>query len=148
MFSGYEAFAVLAAIMLLEHGFPQATVVRILRQVRQSLEAAHAKTLSEDKETLFNEAAVWALAKAGMMVTNNTKPVFLVFVRLTGSKVDLQPGRSPVAVCQGSDEYQKFWGQYFPSSWGVTVFEFVTHMWALKDNLANTRPVKRGRAAS
>ena len=37
MFSGYEAFAQLAAIILLEHGLPQAAVVRVMRQVRGRL---------------------------------------------------------------------------------------------------------------
>jgi hypothetical protein len=41
MFSGYEAFALLAAITLLEHGLPQAAVVKVMRQVRRPLEAAH-----------------------------------------------------------------------------------------------------------
>ena len=40
MFSDYEAFALLAGLMTLEHGMPQAVVVRVLRQVRSDLERA------------------------------------------------------------------------------------------------------------
>jgi hypothetical protein len=38
MFSNYEVFAVLAALILLRHGIPQAKVVSILREVRPDLE--------------------------------------------------------------------------------------------------------------
>ena len=41
MFSGYEAFALLAALIVLEHGIPQAKVVSILREIRSDFEAAH-----------------------------------------------------------------------------------------------------------
>ena len=37
MFSGYEAFALLAALVVLEHGIPQAKVVSILREIRFDL---------------------------------------------------------------------------------------------------------------
>ena len=47
MFSDYEAFALLAALTLLEHGIPQATVVSILRQVRSDLETAHREKLEK-----------------------------------------------------------------------------------------------------
>ena len=39
MFSGFEAFALLVGIMLLEHGIPQATVVSILRKFAGILRA-------------------------------------------------------------------------------------------------------------
>ena len=37
MFSSYEAFALLAALIVLEHGIPQAKVVSILQRVRSDL---------------------------------------------------------------------------------------------------------------
>ena len=80
MFSGYEAFALLAAIMLLEHGLPQASVIRVMRRVRGSLETAYAQTLKEDPVVLFDEQAILARAKPGMIATDNIDPVFLVFV--------------------------------------------------------------------
>lgn len=54
MFSGYEAFALMAALILLGHGMPQAKVVSILREVRADLEAAHRDTLHKDREELFD----------------------------------------------------------------------------------------------
>ena len=82
MFTGYEAFAVLAGLLLLEHGIPQATVVNILRQLRSDLEATHRETLEKDPRVLFNQKALQANAKPGMIATDNTDPVFLVLVKL------------------------------------------------------------------
>ena len=67
MFTGYEAFAVLAGLLLLEHGIPQATVVNILRQLRSDLEAAHRETLEKDPRVLFNQKVLQANAKPGMI---------------------------------------------------------------------------------
>jgi hypothetical protein len=83
MFSGYEAFALLVAIMLLEHGITQATVVSILREVRRDLETAHAQRLKMDRKALFDPSAVHEMIKPGMIATDNTAPLFLVFVRLS-----------------------------------------------------------------
>ncbi len=65
MFTGYEAFAVLAGLLLLEHGIPQATVVNILRQLRSDLEATHRETLENDPSVLFDQKALQAMAKPG-----------------------------------------------------------------------------------
>ena len=76
MFSGYEAFALLAGLMMLEHGMPQANVVRILRQVRSDLERAYRETLQKDPQVLFDQAEVRSMAKPGMIATDNTAPCF------------------------------------------------------------------------
>jgi hypothetical protein len=148
MFSAYEAFALLAAIMLLEHGFPQLSVVKVMRQVRGKFEAAHAQTLKKDPGTLFDQKAIRAQAKPGMIATDNTDPVFLVFVRLTDSSVDTQTGGSAVAVCRGRDELDAFIRKHSAPGVGATFFEFVSLMHALAANLSQTRPVKRGRGAT
>jgi hypothetical protein len=148
MFSGYEAFALLAAIMLLEHGLPQAGVVRVMRQVRRRFEAAHAQSLKKDRATLFDQQAILAQAKPGMIATDNTDPVFLVFVRLTDSSVGDQTSCSAVAVCRGHDELGAFLGTHSVPGMGATFFEFVGLMHTLAANLSQTRPVKRGRGAT
>ena len=90
LFTTYQAFALLTAVILLEHGLPQASVVRVMRRVRRQFEAAHADIMRKDPCTLFDQQAILAQAKPGMIATNNTDPVFLVFVRLTASSVDEQ----------------------------------------------------------
>lgn len=149
MFSGYEAFALLAAIVLLEHGLPQARVVRVMRQVRRKLEAAHAQTLKKDQGPLFDPRAILAQARPGMIATDNTEPVFLAFIRLTGSAVDTQPGGSALGVCRGREELSAFLKKHsFPGmGGGATFFEFVRLMHDLAANLSQTRANKRGRGA-
>jgi len=147
MFSGYEAFAVLVAIMLLEHGIPQATVVSILRQVRGDLETAHARRLQMDRKALFNPQAVRATIKPGMIATDNTAPVFLAFVRLSGSEVDGKV-REAITVCRGHAELVAFITKHSLPGLGATFFELVSLMWKLADNLAQTQPIKRGRAST
>jgi hypothetical protein len=146
MFSGYEAFALLVGIMLLEHGFPQATAVSILRQVRGDLESAHAQRLEMDAQALFDPRAVRAAAKPGMIATNNVAPVFLAFVRLSGSEVDGKV-REAIAVCQGHDELVAFIAEQSVPGLGATFFELTGLMHKFAADLKQTRPTKRGRAS-
>jgi hypothetical protein len=148
MFSEYEAFVLLAAIMLLEHGLPQGAVVRVLRQARRPFEAAHAESLRKDPKELFDERAVRAQAKPGMIATNNTDPIFLAFVRLTDSAVGDYKSGGAVAVCRGHVELGTFSRQHSAPGMGMTVFEFVGPMHAMAWHLRQTRPINRGRGAT
>jgi hypothetical protein len=142
-FSGYEAFALLAAILLLEHGLPQASVVRVIRQVRTKLEAGHARILRMDQSKLFDFEAVQEQAKPGMMATNTTQPVFLAFVRLTGSLVDDQKRVVSAEVCEGHDQLNAFWRKYSEPGFGMTVFEFAGLMHTIAANLSQARAIAR-----
>jgi hypothetical protein len=146
MFSGYEAFALLAALFLLEHGVPQANVVKILRQIRGDLEAAHRETLKKDPDKLFDPQAVRARARPGMLATDNTAPVFLAFVNLTGSSTSDGNVRAVVTVCQGTSELSAFLKKYSKPAWGASIYEFVRPMRQLANNLSLTRPIRRGRS--
>jgi hypothetical protein len=148
MFSAYEAFALLTAIKLLEHGLPQATAVRVMRRIRTQFEAAHAETLKKDPASLFDQDSVRAQAKPGMFAIDNTDPVFLVIIRLTGSSVDLRQSSPPVAVCRSLGELSAFWKKYSVPGTGMAFFEFARLMHTLADNLSQTRPIKRGRGAT
>ena len=148
MYSEYEAFALLAAIKLLEHGLPQSSVVRVMRRIRRQFEAAHAETLKKDPSTLFDRQAILARAKSGMIATDNTDPVFLVLIGLTGSTVHARPSGSPVAVCRGHEELSAVFKKNLVASMGTTIIEFVGPMHKLTSHLLETFPVKRGRGAS
>ncbi len=144
-FSEYEAFALLTGLLMLEHGIPQATVVSILRQLRSDLERAHRETLRKDPRLLFDPHAVQAKAKSGMIAVDNTEPVFLVFVKLSGSttkRVD-----ELITVCDGHDEMTSFIKKHSVPGFGTTFFELVSLMHRLSANLVKTRPVKRGRSS-
>ena len=133
MFTGYQAFALLAAVVLLEHGLQQASV--------------HGDIMRKDPRTLFDQRAILAKGSPGMIATNNTDPVFLVFVRLTASSVDEQNGSSAAAVCRGPDQLQAFIKRHSVPGTGATFFEFASLMHQLAAHLSQTFPVKRGRAA-
>jgi hypothetical protein len=146
-FSAYEAFALLAAIKVLEHGFPQSGVVTVMRLARRQLEAAHTQSLKKDPKQLFDPKAILlAQAKIGMIEINNADPVYLVVVKLTDSKADVSG--APVAVCRGVEEFAAVWKKYSIPGAGMSFFEFARLMHTLAGNLAQTRPAKRGRGAS
>jgi len=144
MFSDYEAFALLAGLRLLEHGIPQATVLSILRQLRLDLESAYQETLKKDQVTLFDPKVVKAMAKPGMIATDNTAPVFLVVVKLPDSTADQV--HAVMTVCRGHDEATAFIRKHPVPGLGATMFEFAGLMHRLSKALSKTRPVKRGRS--
>ena len=147
MFSGYEAFAVSAGVILLEHGIPQGAAVSILREIRSDLELAHRETLKKDPEVLFDPEAVRALAKVGMLATDNTEPVFVVLIQVGERTAGQGTVRARVSVCRGFDAWSAFVKQHAMPGFGTTTFEFVSLMHRLDGNLSKTRPMKRGRAA-
>ena len=142
-FSSYEAFALLAALILLGHGIPQAKVVSILQEVRSDLEAAHHETLQKDPKELFNAQAIQAMARSGLLAIDNTAPVFLAFVKLDVGRGRVQ---AMISVCRGLQELGKFLKDYAVPGSGATHFEFVRLICTLAENLAKTHPVKRGRS--
>lgn len=146
MFTGYEAFAGLAGLMMLEHGIPQANVVSILRQIRSDFERAHRETLRKDPRVLFDQADVRSIAKPGMIATDNTAPIFLAFVRITGSAVDDGTVTELIKVCGGHDDLSAFIKTRSVPGLGATFFEFTSIMHRLAGNLRKTRPVQRGRS--
>jgi hypothetical protein len=143
MFSSYEAFALMAALIVLEHGIPQAKVVSILQEVRSDLQGAHRETLETDPKALFDQQAVQAMARPGMIAVDNTAPVFLAFVRLDACKGRV---RAFISVCRGHDELVNFISEHSVPGSGATHFELARLMHTLADNLSRTRPVKRGRS--
>jgi hypothetical protein len=145
MFSDYEAFALVAGLLMLEHGMPQANVIQVLRQVRADLERAYRETLRKDPKALFDREAIRRMARPGMIASDNTAPVFMAFVRVTGSTVDAGKVTELITVCRGRDELAAFFGKHAVPGRGATFFEFADLMHRLAQNLAETRPVKRGR---
>jgi hypothetical protein len=132
MFSSYEAFALMAALIVLEHGIPQGKVVSIFREVRGDLEAAHRDTLQKNPKVLFDAEAIRAIARPGQLSVDNTAPVFLAFVKLDVGKGRVQ---ATISVCRGLEGLGSFLNDHCAPGSGVTHFEFVRLMHALADNL-------------
>ena len=143
MFTGYEAFALLAALIVLEHGLPQAKVVSILQEIRLDFEATHRDTLQKDPKELFNAQLVRSMARSGLLAVDNTAPVFLAFVKLDIGKGRM---RAFIAVCRGLDDLGEFLRDHSIPGSGATHFEFARLIHTLADNLSQTRPIKRGRS--
>jgi hypothetical protein len=145
MFNSYEAFALLAALIVLEHGIPQAKVVSILQEIRSDFEAAHRDILQKDPKELFDPQSVQAMARSAMFAVDNTAAVFLAFVKL-----DIGKGRvhAYIAVCRGLDGLGKFLKEHSIPGSGATYFEFTRLMHSLADNLSRTQPIKRGRSTT
>ena len=108
MFSDYEAFALLAALLLLEHGIPQAKVVWIMRQIRTDLEAACRDTLKKDPQKLFDPKAVQSMASAGLLGADNVDPVFLAVIKLSDATLGGGRVRALISVCKGEEELTEF----------------------------------------
>ena len=79
-FSGYEAFALLTALRLMHHSWPQGFAVAVLRYVRPELERHHHWILQQDPATLFDQQQILKNAKAGDLAVGNTNPVFLAII--------------------------------------------------------------------
>ena len=141
MFTGYEVFAVMAAVIVLEHGIPQAKVVGILQEVRSDFEAAHRDTLQMDPKVLFDPQAVRKLP--GLIFVDNIAPVFLAFVKLD---IGRRRVHAFISVCRGHDELEKFLKEHSVPGSGATHFEFARLIHTLATNLSQTRPIKRGRS--
>ena len=143
MFSDYEAFALMAAVVVLEHGIPQAKVVSILREIRPDFEVAHRDTLQKDSKELFDPKLVRSMARPGMLDVDNTAPVFLAFVKLDIGKGRM---RAFIAVRRGLDGLGEFLRDHSIPGSGATHFEFARLIHTLADNLSQARPIKRGRS--
>ena len=104
-FSGYEAFALLVGLRVLNYGWPQATAVRVMRGVRQKLEREHRRILEQNPATLFDQGQVSRRARPGMLAIGNTDPCFLAIVTRAGAN-RRSSSASPysVEVCRGHNE--------------------------------------------
>ena len=146
-FSPYEAFALMTAWRILEHGWPQQSAVHILREVRKDLEREHARILALDPSALFDEAAIRQNARPGDLYTGSTDESFLVVVSRQGTDLS-DPSRSrSVRVCRGQGELMKFilGGGAGQSS---TSFGLTRAAFALRSELDKTAPAKRGRGGA
>jgi hypothetical protein len=148
LFTSYEAFALLAAIMLLEHGLPQTSVVKLMRQIRGELQVAHAQTLEKDPSELFDQNAIRAQAKPGMIAFDSTAPVILVFLKLTGSSTCNQRTGTIASICRNNLQLSQFLKKYSSPGAGFSIFEFSRLIHLLEENLSQTRAVKRGRSTT
>jgi hypothetical protein len=140
-FTGYEAFALLTGLRLMEQGWPQGLVVAVLRRVRPDLEGQHARIVRQNPIIFLNNDQIREQARPGDLAVSNPDPVFLV---INAQDRERDTGPNPAAICQGQAELMDFIKTWGPGqSWSVT--ELGTSIQALSVALAKTEPRKRGR---
>jgi hypothetical protein len=144
-FSAYEAFALYTALRLLEHGWPQTAAVRVLRRARPKLEPKHAEILQWDAAKLFDEKQIRESAKAGMVATSTTRPVFLVIVSRQGRPNERDPDVTREVEILEESEVMPFLLR--EAGLSATNFELVGAAHNLNQALLNTTPTSRGRAS-
>ena len=142
-FSGYEAFALLVGLRLMQWGLPQGLVVSQLRRVRRELEESHARILSQDPAVLFDTELMRQRARPGDLAVDSSEPVFLA-IRTSSpqSRADL----AAAAICQGQTELMTFIMSH-GAGHSFTAHEIGASAHALASTLARTRSSKRGRGS-
>jgi hypothetical protein len=144
-FSQYDAFALLTGLRLLEHGWPQGTVVSDLRKVRPRLEKEHARILKRPFEPLDLRRAA-ERAKPGDLVLDNTDPVFLCVVTGPRQAEAAQPIPRSIELFRGQAALMK--EMLREAGRSFSIFELATPAHQLRAILANTAPRNRGRASA
>lgn len=142
-FSEYEAFALLTAVRLLDHGFPQQSVVLLLRNIRTDFEKEHARILRLRPDRLFDQGEIQARAKPGQPATNNQMPAFLVIAaqRQAGDATRRYSMGESHRICRSEAEMM----HAIKAKLGTnTIFETVTSAFLLHQQLASTEPRRRG----
>jgi hypothetical protein len=142
-FSEYEAFALLNALRIMEHGWPQSFAVSIMRRVRPDLTKEHARILRQGPQKLIDPEATRKNASPGDPGVDNTDPVFLTVVSKRHRAPDETKTVPECAVCRGLEAVNKFRRQTSASGW--TMWEVATIAHRLREELRKTEPRRRGR---
>lgn len=145
-FSAYEAFALYTAWRLLEHGWPQASAVSILRRARPRLEQKHAEILQWDPAKLFDEKQIRESAKSGALAASTTRPVFLAIASRQGHPIERSSDDTREIEILEKTELMPF--VLREAGLSTTMFELVRATHDLNRALLKTTPTKRGRASS
>jgi hypothetical protein len=147
-FSSYEAFALLLALQLMVHNWPQRFVVSVMRRVRRALEKEYERILKIDPAILFDAKAIARNREPGSLAYDTVEPAFLVIVSRYG--ISREQEKEPFACSVHSDIGSA-------SSWvaqtikgvggGSSMFELTIIAHALAPALERTKPRSRGRTS-
>jgi hypothetical protein len=144
-FSDYEAFALLLGMFLLEHRWPQGTVVGLLRHVRPTLQPLHTTLLARAPAELFDQEEIVRRAAPGMHAVDSADPMFLAVVTSVGREADREDVPSAFAVCRGEEELMRFRRAKAPPGSSMTFLELSAPAHSLARSLDRTTPRSRGR---
>jgi hypothetical protein len=139
-FTQFECFTILTGLRLMGHGWPQGTVVALLRRLRPELEKHHTRLLRQGPAALYNEQQLRGGAQPGDMAVDTLDPLFIVIVSEQG-----RTGSRSSALCRGQRELFELYHRYGPG-YAFTLIELATSIHALSLALAQTKPRPRGRS--
>lgn len=145
-FSEYEIFALRLGLNLMEHGWPQATAISILRCARPDLEWAHSQILQWNAAELFDQKKILEAAQPGALAVWTTRPVHLVIASRKGRPRDQSSDETREIVVLEDDELMPFIRREAGISYTMVELTRMAH--DLSTALAKTKPSKRGRGSS
>jgi len=145
-FSEYEIFALRLGLDLMEHGWPQATVISILRRARTDLEPKHAQILQWNPTDLFDQKKILEAAQPGTLAVWTTRPVHLVIASRKGRSRDQSCDETREIAVLEDNELMPFLRREAGISY--TMIELTRMAHDLNNVLASTKPSKRGRVSS
>jgi hypothetical protein len=142
-FSPYEVFALLVALQLLEHGWPQGFVLAVMRRIRRRLEHQHSRILAQDPAALDRLLAA-KNARTADLALDDVKLVFLVIASSAHNPRKAEAADHLFEICWGAEAVDKFVKKQ--GAWSWSVFELATVAHQLSEHLKKTQPRKRGRS--
>jgi len=145
-FSQYEIFALRLGLDLMEHGWPQATVISVLRRARPNLEPMHDQILQWDAAELFDQKKILEAARPGALAVWTTHPVHLVIASQKGRPRDQGSDQTREIAVLEDNELMPFIRREAGISY--TMIELTRMAHDLNAALATTKPSKRGRSSS
>lgn len=140
-FTGYEAFAVLNGVRMLDHGWPQGFAVSTLRRFRQDLEAAYRRILRTKGRSDFS---VMPDQGHGSLVQTHSSPEFLLIVSDPSTG---QPNSAKPYARLFREQQAAFQFQLEHPGRACTWLELVAPAVALHRQLQQIEPRKRGRSS-
>lgn len=144
IFSEYEAFALLLGLRLLNHHWPQQTVVEVLRGARKQLAVVHGEILDEDPKVIFDKHEIRRRIKKLGYDSGNTRPALLVIYSDSGVREARDAGDLKTQVFRDARDALSFTQNELSRS--ATFMELVTPAHRLHEALLETSPAKRGRS--
>lgn len=146
LFSAYEVFALRLGLDVMEHGWPQATVISVLRRARPDLEPMHDQILQWDAAELFDQKKILEAAQPGTLAVWTMRPVHLVIASRKGRPRDQSSDETREIAVLEDDKLMPFLRREAGISY--TMIELTRTAHDLNAALASTKPSKRGRSSS
>jgi hypothetical protein len=141
LFSGYEAFALMLGLQMLNHNWPQKFVVQTLRRLRPELESQHRKILRLSSAKVRNEDQSGLSPRPGdLALVAGRSPVFLLIC----SDQTTAPNPAPSAEIF-YDYRAAFQRTLEKAGRSSTWIELTRSAHLLAEQLSRTAPRKRGR---